>query len=255
MNRFGMFTPRIPGLYIVAYFDDVTIDGKKEDFSKDPGWIGVNNREQHQDRAQYGWQDFGFSRTTNFAGGKGGGELGGRFYSCNPDEDEFKAHYGDPVGRLTMDDHLVAQGKFAAREFSIDSTFALGWFNSEKQGWPNENFVGVCFDSLTDTGRIVQPLYGTRTGNKDRNVPFVEFAPDGRSYDWKLEYDPAAADGRGQVAFTIGGQTVKLALKEGSRKTGAAFDRFGVFNLQGANSKWCEVYLDDLTYTVAGPGK
>ncbi len=30
----------------------------------------------------------------------------------------------------------------------------------------------------------------------------------------------------------------------------ATFDRFGIFNLQGANSKWCDVYLDDLTYTV-----
>jgi hypothetical protein len=31
---------------------------------------------------------------------------------------------------------------------------------------------------------------------------------------------------------------------------GALLNRFGLFNLQWANSKWCEVYLDDLSYTV-----
>jgi len=32
---------------------------------------------------------------------------------------------------------------------------------------------------------------------------------------------------------------------------GALLDRFGVFDLQWANSKWCDVFLDDLTYTVS----
>ena len=37
----------------------------------------------------------------------------------------------------------------------------------------------------------------------------------------------------------------------GDKEKGAIFDRFGVFNMQWANSKWCDVYLDDLEYTVA----
>jgi hypothetical protein len=31
-------------------------------------------------------------------------------------------------------------------------------------------------------------------------------------------------------------------------------NRFGVFNLQWANSKWCEIYLDDTSYTVSLDG-
>jgi hypothetical protein len=249
MNHFGVFVPRIPGSKLVAYFDDITINGKQEDFSADPHWDAAGNRRRYREPAPYAYNDFGFSRTDH-AGGRRG-ELGGRFFSCDPPEDQFKAYYGDRVGRLTFEDHLVARGKFAANEFSIDSTFALGWFNSKKQGWPIENFAGVCFDSLTGTGRIVQPLYGTRTGSKHRGGPMLSFVPDGRVYEWTLEYDPTAADGRGVIRFTLGGKSMTMPLNEGDRAIGAAFDRFGVFNMQWANSKWCDVYLDDLAYTIA----
>jgi hypothetical protein len=132
----------------------------------------------------------------------------------------------------------------------VDSSFALGWFNSREQGWPIKNFVGVCFDSLTSVGRIVQPLYGTSEGNQRQgNAPFLQFAPNGTTYQWTLTYDPA--DGRGTITFTLNGQNVILRLKPEDRAKGAIFDRFGVFNMQWANSKWCEVYLDDLRYTIA----
>jgi hypothetical protein len=44
---------------------------------------------------------------------------------------------------------------------------------------------------------------------------------------------------------------VTLPLREGDRAVGATLDRFGVFNMQWANGKWCDVYLDDLTYTAS----
>ena len=159
----------------------------------------------------------------------------------------------DRVGLLTLEHKLIARGKFSSEnEFSVDSTFALGWFNSKKRGWPLHDFVGVYFDSLSDTGRIVQPLYGTNAGNKERGRDFVTFLPDGSDYDWTLEYDPAAADGRGEITFTMNAQTVNMPLVKGDREKGAALDRFGVFNLPWANSKHCVIYLDDLTYTTAG---
>ena len=247
-NRFGIFPPRIPGRHIVAYFDDLTIHGQAEDFGSDPTWEGFGNRERYPDPAQYGQNDFGF-RQSNHAGGKIG-ELGGRFFSCNPGEDEFKAYYGDRIGRLSFEHRLTARGKFVAKEFCIDSSFALGWFNSGKQGWPLENFVGVYFDSLSSEGRIVAPMYGTSQGSKRQDGRFLIFEP-GKRYEWTLEYDPAAGDGRGAITFKLAGEAVTLALQEGDKTKGASLDRFGVFNLQWANSKWCEVYLDDLTYTVS----
>jgi len=247
-NRFGIFPPRIPGRHIVAFFDDITVNGQTEDFGNDPHWEGIGNREQYPDPAQYGQNNFGFSQS-NHAGGKAG-ELGGRFFSCNPDEDRFKASYGDRVGRLSFEHHLTARGKFVAKEFCVDSSFALGWFNSRKQGWPMKNFVGVYFDSLSSEGRIVAPLYGTSQGSKRQNSEYLIFQP-GKRYEWTLEYDPAAGDGRAAITFTLDGATATLLLQEGDKAKGAWLDRFGVFNLQWANSKWCDVYLDDLTYTVS----
>ncbi len=247
-DHFGIFPPRIPGRHIVAYFGDLVIAGKAEDLSKDPGWESAGNRERFQDSAQYAYNNFGFSKTSH-AGGTPG-ELGGRFFSCNPDEDQFKACYGAPVGKLTLENQLAASGKFVAREHSTDATFALGWFNSRKQGWPIENFVGVYFDSYSPEGRIIEPLYGTSEGTNQRGDGCLTFEP-GKPYAWTLDYDPDGAGGRGEITFTIGSQRVTKALKEGEKGKGALFDRFGVFNMQWANSKWCDVYLDDLTYTVS----
>jgi hypothetical protein len=247
-NRFGIFPPRIPGRHIVAYFDDLIINGQAQDFTKDPQWEGIGNRERFSDEVQYGHNDFGFS-PSNHAGGKPG-ELGGRFFSCNPDEHEFKAYYGDRIGRLTLNHRLSARGKLIAREFCIDSSFALGWFNANKQGWPLENFVGVYFDSLSSAGRIVTPLYGTSQGSKRENAPYLIFLP-GKQYEWTLDFDPAGAEGRGAITFTLSGKSVNLPLREGDKAINAVLDRFGTFNMQWANSKWCEIYLDDLTYTVS----
>jgi hypothetical protein len=48
----------------------------------------------------------------------------------------------------------------------------------------------------------------------------------------------------------MNGQGATLPLSTADRAKGAALDRFGLFNMQHANSKWCEVYFDDLSYTV-----
>jgi hypothetical protein len=246
-THFGVFTPRIPGRRMILWFDDIALEGRTYDFSSDPLWQGAGNRVRFANSDLYAYNNFGYSPTAH-AGGKPG-ELGGRFMSCDPHEQEFKAFYGDRIGRLTMNHRLVARGRFFADEFSIDSTFGLGWFNASEQGWPIKNFVGVYFDSLSSTGRIVMPLWGTSQGTRDRSSEYVTFEP-GKPYEWTLDYDPAAAGGRGAITFAIGDQRVTTPLADGDRQVGAAFDRFGVFNMQWANSKWCDVYLDDLTYTV-----
>src|SRR5262249_43904908 len=152
---------------------------------------------------------------------------------CNPGEDPFKACYGDRVGRLTLENRLMARGKFVAKEFCVDSSFALGWFNSTKQGWPLENFVGVYFDSLSSAGRIVAPMYGTSQGSKSPKGEYLVFQP-GKSYEWTLDYNPAASGGRGAINFKLAEAVVTLPLQEGDKAKGALFDRFGVFNLQWA---------------------
>jgi len=107
-DRFGIFAARVPGRHLVAYFDDLVIDGQTETFTKDPHWEELGNRDRFRDPAPYGHNDFGYS-PSHYAGGRSG-ELGGRLFSCNPGEEEFKAHYGDRVGTLTLDHRLSARG-------------------------------------------------------------------------------------------------------------------------------------------------
>jgi hypothetical protein len=250
-DRFGIFNNQVCGDFIEVYLDDITINGEKTDFATDPKWDEKGNRDLVIDSREYGAQDFGFSQTQH-AGGAKAGELGGLFQSVDPWEKNFMGYYGDRVGPLNLDHKLVAKGKFASNnEYSIDSTMAIGWFNSENLGWPMKNFVGVFFDSLSDTGRIITPLYGTSDGsNGSGNAKWLMFMPDGRSYDWALEYDPTGEGGRGVIKFTLNGETTTHPLDAGDRKKGATFNRFGVFNLGGANSKHCVIWFDDLTYTI-----
>jgi hypothetical protein len=250
-DRFGIFNNQACGDFIEVYLDDITIQGETHDFATDPNWDAKGNRDLVIDTREYGAQDFGFSASTNHAGGAKAGEMGGRFQSVDPWEKQFVGYYADRVGPLSFDHKLTASGKFSSdREYSIDSTVAIGWFNAETPGWPLKNFVGVIFDSLSDTGRIITPHYGTRDGgNGSGNAKWVMFQPDGTKYDWTMEFDPAGEGGRGTLTFTIGGETTTHALDAGDRKKGASFNRFGVFNLAGANSKHCVVWFDDLTYT------
>ena len=247
-THFGIFNAQMAGFDMQAYFDDLELNGERFDFSTDPKWEGMDNQVDFVDRVQYGTNDFGYSPTSN-AGGAAG-ELGGRFWSCNPDEEHLKGYYGDDIGHLTLENKLTAHGKFATSRYSIDSTFALGWFDHQEKGWPLKNFVGIYMDSYSPVGRIVYPFYGTKEGSKRGAAPYLTFLPDGTVYEWSVTYDPAGAEGNGAIAITFGDQKTTYPLAPGDKAKGADLDRFGVFNLRGANSKHCVVYLDDLEYKI-----
>jgi hypothetical protein len=252
-NRFGIFNERLPGYPMTGFFDDITVNDQFFDFAEDPGWEGVNNNAEYIDTVQYGVHDFGYSSESNHAGGDKPGEIGGRMFAVHHTQDNIKAHYGGDAGRLTLDDKLFARGKVAFTAFGTDSSMRFGWFNSAEQGWPVKNFVGVYLDSLSDAGRFIQASYGTSQGNTgDKYDPenWPWFMPDGRVYEWTLSYDPEAAEGRGAITFNMDDKSQTLELAEGAREEGAVMDRFGIFNNQGNNGKYCEIYMDDIEYTV-----
>jgi hypothetical protein len=258
-DRFGIFNLQLPGGPMTAYFDDLAINGVREDFSSDPGWDAVGNEETFRDPLGYGMNDFGFS-PTNHAGGNAG-EMGGRIWQVQ--EPEYFAHYGGDVGHLTMNDKLEAKGRIAFKRFSIDSALHFGWYNADSQGFPPKNFLGVYMDSYSTIGRFLTPAYatsqsrlettpqgkkqvvGTRGGGLD-----LVFVPDGRVYDWAIRYDPAANDGTGAISVTLGAESTTLDLLPEHRAAGAAFNRFGLFNAQGNNGKDTVLYVDDLEYTA-----
>src|SRR5581483_1773710 len=76
-NRFGL----LPVLKSAdgggeIWLDDVTINGDKDDFARDPGWDGSQNRRTYETTDVRPRFDFGYS-PTHHAGGRAEGELGG----------------------------------------------------------------------------------------------------------------------------------------------------------------------------------
>src|SRR5207237_31010 len=61
------------------WLNQVKINGEAEDLNRDPGWDGLHNRRTYRTHIVRPHFDFGYS-TTNYAGGKGAGEVGGLIF-------------------------------------------------------------------------------------------------------------------------------------------------------------------------------
>ena len=259
-DRFGLMNTAKPGNSLTLYFGDLEHDGTAEDFSKDPGWVGVNNTFAAPNRDWGGSHDFGYSADTSHAGGAKG-ELGGLVWRSGT-----YAYYADRVGPLSLADRLEASGKVVLNVGMPDSGVYLGWFNSaDKENSPAQagNFVGVHVGGPTKVGHYFLPAYATvkttsihRVGVRQHpeNVsvergtgPVV--APQ-KVLEWKLVYDPAGGGGKGTITATLGGESVTLTLKDGDKAKGAVLDRFGLFTTHRGGS-FVRAYFDDLKYTAA----
>lgn len=93
-----------------AWVDDVTINCERFDFGADPKWDSLNNRRYYLSADTRPRFDFGFSRTA-YARGKNSGELGGLIFRGDCRETSRMAAYGDRIGKLTLEQKLIARGK------------------------------------------------------------------------------------------------------------------------------------------------
>src|SRR5262249_37713914 len=207
-----------------------------EDFSKDPGWEGFQNRRTYTTTNVRPRFDFGYS-PTNHAGGKRAGELGGLVFRGDCRYPEKMASYADRLGELTLEKPLRASGKVCLRRGVTDSTVLFGFFHSEDSMASNPSqdnglpkcFLGVSTDGPSREGFWFSPTYrvkGNGGGYARKDPPRIY--PDGATHDWSLEYSPTAAGGKGEITLTLDKQTVKLPLAEGHKATGARFNRFGL---------------------------
>lgn len=260
-DRFGILNKPKAGNPMTVYFDDLQYDGKTEDFTKDPGWVGEGNQVAFEDREQGGAHDFGFSAKSNFAGGTTG-EIGGKLWRSG-----VYGYYADRVGPLSLTDRLEASGKVVLSVGQQDSVAYFGWFNSsDKENSPIQagQFVGAKIGGTTKVGHYFLPAYATAQpkggakldpSGQHRATVAVEgkqgpvFVPQ-KVYEWKLVYDPAGNDGKGTVVATLGNESVMLLFKNGDQAKGATLDRFGLFTGHRGGS-FVRIYLDDLKYTAA----
>ena len=245
-DRFGLMNMMKAGGTMTIYFAELQHDGKTEDFSKDPNWLGSGNHARYEDRDQVGAHDFGFSPDTQFAGGSRG-EVGGRFWRSGN-----YGYYADRVGPLTLGEPLEATGKVILLVGAPDSDMYLGWFDSaakDKSAADHGNFLGVHVGGPTRVGHYFQPAYalGKAISATAKTGPVL--TPE-KAFDWSLRYDPAANEGKGAIQVTLGNESVTLGLREGHKLQRAVFDRFGLFT-STAGGQMVKIYFDDLKYTAA----
>ncbi|MDB6057972.1 MAG: hypothetical protein JWO95_1816 [Verrucomicrobiales bacterium] len=123
-DRFGIQNIMKTGGTVTIYFNDLTHDGKHEDFSTDPNWVGLNNRANVAERDQVAVQDFGFEPKSNIAGGTAG-EIGGVFWRTETEP----GFYAGRTSPLTLDNKLSAHGKVRMLVGAPDSNMYIGWFS------------------------------------------------------------------------------------------------------------------------------
>ena len=246
-DRFGVNNMMKAGGTATIYFDDLQFNGHAEDFSKDPGWVGVNNRVTYDDNEQGGVHNFGW-QPTHLAGGAPG-EIGGLMWRSP------YAYCADLVGPFSLRDRLEAHGRVMLAVGAPDSGMMIGWFNSETKTTDDHdplggrNFVGASVGGPTRVGHYFLPICVSKAGGRavPKSGPVLK---QGQTYEWTLVYDPSANDGLGQMRVTLGSESVTLDLRTGQKPEGAIFDRFGLFTV-GTGGGQVKIYFDDLEYTAA----
>jgi hypothetical protein len=163
------------------------------------------------------------------------------------------------VGPLSLERPLRAAGKVAMTRGVTDSTTFIGFYSSSASLRRNasqsssipECVLGIYIEGPSRDGFCFYPVQrslepdGGRSG-LDRRSPRIY--PDGRSHDWSLAYDPAAAGGKGRITVTLDGSAATLDLESGDEEKRPRFDRFGIVTCWiDGNSQ--DVYWDDVSYT------
>jgi hypothetical protein len=244
-DRFGMLDGTKTGGVMSIYFGNPMLDGKPLDPSKDSEWVGQNNRGQLHESVVAGQHHFGYSETTNFAGGAPG-EVGGDLWRAGK-----YAYYADKVDPLSLDHPLHAAGRVILKVGAPDSDMFIGFFDgSIKDNTPAAvgSFLGVHVGGPTRIGHYFAPACATSKGTIGR-VKAAPILTPGKPLHWSLDYDPAADDGRGSILVKLADESVTLNLSPQARSEGAHFDHFGLLT-SNIGGQLVRVYFDDLEYTA-----
>jgi len=248
-DRFGLLNIMKSGGVATIYFDDLTYNGKAEDFSNDPHWTESNNRGTFSEKDQVGVQNFGYSPDTNFAQGKSKGEIGGTFWRS----EEHWAFYADKFPTpLTLNDRLEAHGRIIHLVGAPDSAAHFGFFSTnDKAASPihTANFLGVSIGGPTRVGHYLAPYYITAAGSS-AHVKTAPVLVPSKLHDFSFVYDPGANNNHGALTVTLDSESITLNLKPDAKSDGAAFDHFGLLS-SGPGGQMVKLYLDDLTYTAS----
>jgi hypothetical protein len=225
---------------------------KTESFSRDPGWLGFNNRAARMREPRQVRQDFGFSAQTTHAGGNSPGEIGGFLSPAGE-----AAFYGKAIEPRTLRQPLSASGRMTMGKGSTH--LLLGFFNAGTVSeWRTPNTIALRLNGRGDkffayveyctakwrAGGDTTPFPSTvdpKTGRR-RLVGF----PCNKSLEWTLTYDPDANEGKGVVTATIDHVAAVCNLAESHKADGEMFNHFGMMNVMKSADAGSDVWLDDV---------
>jgi hypothetical protein len=242
----------LAGLLIAPAWAPIATAGERaENFDKDPGWEGRNNRPDPRE-ARTIRQDFGFSPTER-AGGCAPGEIGGLITpAAEP------ASYAKVIPEKSLGGKLSASGVF-----SCDGPVhvLVGFFNAGTVNeWRAPNSIALRIQGRGDTF-YAYVEYATKRwrAGADSPRPFAQvrdpesnkeepagFSANGETHAWSLSYDPEGNGGRGVITATIDDETSVCNLDEGHKADGATFNRFGLLNVAKSADSPGSLWLDDV---------
>jgi len=223
---------------------------REEHFDREPpNWEGVNNRNKFFEPRTVE-QNFGYSATTSHAGGQAG-EIGGR---VNPAGEP--AFYGYRLPKpLNLDSPMMAEGRMFVPKGS--GHCLLGFFNTNTLNeWRTPNTLAARINSRGDSfhchleyctsrwrasaGVIGEIVQGQRISPVD--------LPSGKTYRWKMIYDPNGAGGNGMLTLTLDDKTARCVIEPGQRRgEGLTVTHFGLLPVLKTWDGPGEIWLDDLT--------
>ncbi len=244
MNCLGRLTASVSAL--VTAIGAVGAE-RTETFDLDPRWDAHNCRAVAAGREVR--QDFGFSGMTAHCAAKG--EIGGFIHpAAEP------AYYAKVISPRTLDYTLAASGKLVCE--GRQGNALIGFFHSEHSldnGGSDSfsvppDFLGVRIGGPSREGFFFAPAYRIH-GPQEKTLdggPFIY--PNGATHTWACEYNPGAANGRGQIIVKLDSETARLDLEPGQKTSGAPFNRFGLITTHH-DGNGQRVYFDHLTYTTS----
>ncbi len=257
LDRFGLWNRQTEANSpIWVYFDDVVLDGVRQDFSSDPGWQGNGNRRTYTDCEVEPRHNFGF-KNTNHAGGAAPGEMGGILWRTESRAHETAGFYADTrIGRLNLNHRLSAHGKLNMTRTCVDAGLYLGWFNTATYDSPTthniltpKNFVGAVVESPSLEGQKINACYRTGAGTYGLQTSSPKLVPPTGPLNWAIDYDPLLPTNN--LVVTVAGEKTTLTVPRSSRGEKTTFDAFGIGTTR-KGGHWIEMFFDDVTYTMAG---
>lgn len=252
LDEFGIWNQETSGDGLELWLDDLIVGGEAVGFDRDPNWIGVGNKTSFPDTLIRPFHQFGLLPP------KGQGVLpgiGGVIW-----RDERPAYFGDAIAPLTLDQPLHASGTIRFTRAGADSGVYLGWFNANAKRTKEtpehvdrqRSYLGILLEGPSRVGHYFRPGYATDSGLGGNAESGPILRPDGVERKWSIRYDPSAKSGHGVIGVSLDGVEQSYPLRDGDRRAGATFDRFGLFNLQSGG--WhVEVEVRDLRFSGQRP--